>query len=145
MGSLGDYGTFSFHETKNYTMGEGGALLIRDAVHVERAEIIREKGTDRSQFLRGQVDKYSWVGMGSSYLPSELNAAVLWAQLEEADQINEDRLKTWNLYAAGLKELEERGCVELPVIPAGLSPQRAYLLYEMQRPCRAHGLDCVFA
>lgn len=121
LGSMGDYGTFSFHETKNYTMGEGGALLIRDAVHVERAEIIREKGTDRSQFLRGQVDKYSWVGMGSSYLPSELNAAVLWAQLEEAGAIKEDRLKTWNLYAAGLKELEERGCVDLPVIPAGLA------------------------
>lgn len=121
LGSMGDFGTFSFHETKNYTMGEGGALLIREAAQVEQAEIIREKGTDRSKFLRGQVDKYSWVEMGSSYLPSELNAAVLWAQLEEADQINSDRLKTWNLYATGLKELEERGCVELPAIPEGIA------------------------
>ncbi len=121
LGSMGDFATFSFHETKNYTMGEGGALLIRDKHFIERAEIIREKGTDRSKFLRGQVDKYSWVDMGSSYLPSELNAAVLWAQLEAADQINSDRLKTWNLYATGLKELEERGCVELPAIPEGIA------------------------
>lgn len=117
LGTIGDFGTFSFHETKNYTMGEGGALLIQNKDHIERAEIIREKGTNRSKFFRGQVDKYSWVDIGSSYLPSELNAAYLYAQLEAAEMINNDRLKTWNLYYEGLKELKDRGCIELPVIP----------------------------
>lgn len=117
LGSIGDFGAYSFHETKNYTMGEGGAILIQNKDYIERAEIIREKGTNRSKFFRGQVDKYSWVDLGSSYLPSELNAAYLYAQLEEAERINDDRLKTWNLYYAGLKQLEEDGEIELPVIP----------------------------
>jgi len=117
LGAIGDFGTYSFHETKNYTMGEGGALLIQNKDHIERAEIIREKGTNRSKFFRGQVDKYSWVDIGSSYLPSELNAAYLYAQLEEAKMINDARLKTWNLYYEGLKELEDGGFIELPVVP----------------------------
>ncbi|MEN1762036.1 dTDP-4-amino-4,6-dideoxygalactose transaminase [Anoxynatronum sibiricum] len=117
LGTIGDFGTYSFHETKNYTMGEGGALLIQNKDHIERAEIIREKGTNRSKFFRGQVDKYSWVDIGSSYLPSELNAAYLYAQLEEAEKINDNRLKTWDLYYEGLKELEDKGFIELPVIP----------------------------
>ena len=98
LGSMGDFGCFSFHETKNYSMGEGGAILIRDSAKVEEAEIIREKGTDRSRFLRGQVDKYSWVSMGSSYLPSDMNAAYLLAQLELAEEINRDRLASWAEY-----------------------------------------------
>jgi len=118
LGTFGDFGAFSFHETKNYSMGEGGALLIRDKEPVEDAEIIREKGTNRSKFYRGQVDKYTWMNYGSSYLPSELNAAYLWAQLEVADKINEDRLKTWNRYMEGLTPLKERGILELPYIPA---------------------------
>ncbi len=117
LGAIGDIGCFSFHETKNYTMGEGGALLINNARFVDRAEIIREKGTNRSQFHRGQVDKYSWMDQGSSYLPSELNAAYLWAQLEIAGQINDDRLKTWHLYHNKLSGLASRGLIELPVIP----------------------------
>lgn len=118
LGTIGDFGTYSFHETKNYTMGEGGSLLIQNKDLIERAEIIREKGTNRSKFFRGQVDKYSWVDVGSSYLPSELNAAYLYAQLEEAEMINNNRLKTWNLYYEGLKELEGKGLIELPVIPS---------------------------
>lgn len=117
LGAIGDFGAYSFHETKNYTMGEGGALLIRNKEYIERAEIIREKGTNRSKFFRGQVDKYSWVDVGSSYLPSELNAAYLYAQLEEAKMINNNRLKTWDLYYKGLKELEDKKLIELPIIP----------------------------
>lgn len=117
LGTFGDYGCFSFHETKNYSMGEGGALLIRDKANVERAEIIREKGTNRSQFFRGQIDKYTWVDFGSSYLPSELNAAFLWAQLECADEINNNRLKSWNFYYHALKPLADDGLIELPFIP----------------------------
>lgn len=117
LGTIGDFGAYSFHETKNYTMGEGGAILIQNKDFIERAEIIREKGTNRSKFFRGQVDKYSWVDIGSSYLPSELNAAYLFAQLEEAGKINNNRLHTWNCYYEGLKVLEERGVIELPVIP----------------------------
>ena len=117
LGSIADYGCYSFHETKNYSMGEGGALLIKDEDKIERAEIIREKGTDRSKFLRGAVDKYTWVDMGSSYLPSEMNAAYLYAQLEMAEEINENRLASWNAYYEMLKTLEDEGCVELPVIP----------------------------
>jgi dTDP-4-amino-4,6-dideoxygalactose transaminase len=119
LGTIGDFGCFSFHETKNYSMGEGGAILIRDAKHVEDAEIFREKGTDRSKFYRGQVDKYTWVNHGSSYLPSELNAAYLYAQLEMADEINDYRLNVWNRYYEGLKDLKEAGKIELPVIPEG--------------------------
>lgn len=117
LGSIGDYGCYSFHETKNYSMGEGGALLIRDPDKIDRAEIIREKGTDRSKFLRGAVDKYTWVDMGSSYLPSEMNAAYLLAELEEADMINNQRLAAWNAYYEMLTPLAEDCRIELPVIP----------------------------
>ena len=117
LGTIGDYGCFSFHETKNYSMGEGGALLIRDEKNAELAEIVREKGTNRSKFFRGQIDKYTWVEAGSSYLPSDMNAAYLWAQLEIADEINNNRLKTWNRYFEGLNELEQKGMIQLPVIP----------------------------
>ncbi|MDE7013668.1 MAG: dTDP-4-amino-4,6-dideoxygalactose transaminase [Kineothrix sp.] len=119
LGTIGDFGCFSFHETKNYSMGEGGALLIRDNKYVERAEIYREKGTDRSKFFRGQVDKYRWVNFGSSYLPSDMNAAYLYAQLEMADEINDIRLARWNRYYENLKPLQDAGKIELPVIPEG--------------------------
>ncbi len=117
LGAIGDYGCYSFHETKNYSMGEGGALLIKDESKVDRAEIIREKGTDRSRFLRGQIDKYTWVDMGSSYLPSEMNAAYLLAQLENADMINDNRMASWNAYYEQLKPLADEGFIELPVVP----------------------------
>lgn len=117
LGTIGDYGCYSFHETKNYSMGEGGALLIKNSANIEKAEIIREKGTDRSKFFRGQVDKYTWVNYGSSYLPSDLNAAYLWAQLETANEINENRLSSWNRYYDYLSDLEEKGRIVLPVIP----------------------------
>lgn len=117
LGSIGDFGCYSFHETKNYSCGEGGAILIKDDKYIERAEIIREKGTNRSKFWRGQVDKYTWVDLGSSYLPSELNAAYLYAQLEETGKINSRRLALWNLYNELLKPLEEDGKLELPTIP----------------------------
>ncbi len=128
LGTIGDLGTYSFHETKNYTMGEGGALVISKKEYIERAEIIREKGTDRSKFFRGQVDKYSWVDVGSSYLPSELNAAYLYAQLEEARMINDNRLKTWLQYYNGLKNLEEKKLIDLPVIPDYCS-HNAHMFY----------------
>ena len=117
LGTIGDYGCFSFHETKNYSMGEGGALLIRDASKIEEAEIIREKGTNRSKFFRGQIDKYTWVNFGSSYLPSDMNAAYLYAQLEMADEINDARIAIWNRYYDGLKALKEAGKIELPYVP----------------------------
>lgn len=117
LGTIGDFGCYSFHETKNYSMGEGGALLIRDSNKVEEAEIIREKGTNRSKFFRGQIDKYTWVESGSSYLPSELNAAHLWAQLENADVIFNDRMNSWKLYKERLTSLENRGKIQLPVVP----------------------------
>ena len=117
LGTLGTFGCYSFHETKNYSMGEGGAIVINDPQYVERAEILREKGTNRSRFFRGQVDKYTWVDFGDSYLPSELNAAYLWAQLLRADEINENRLKTWNKYYKELKPLEDKGIITLPTIP----------------------------
>lgn len=117
LGSIGDYGCYSFHETKNYSMGEGGALLIRDGKNIELAEIIREKGTNRSKFFRGQIDKYTWVEAGSSYLPSEMNAAYLWAQLEVAEEINKNRLESWNRYYTELRELRDEGIIELPFIP----------------------------
>lgn len=119
LGSIGDYGCYSFHETKNYSMGEGGALLIKDPANVERAEIIREKGTDRSKYYRGQVDKYRWQDFGSSYLPSELNVAYLYAQLEMADAINRARLARWNQYFELLKPLADAGKIELQTIPEG--------------------------
>ncbi len=117
LGTIGDYGCFSFHETKNLSMGEGGALLIKDPEMIESAEIIREKGTNRSKFFRGQIDKYTWIDAGSSYLPSELNAAYLWAQLECAKDIYDDRMNSWNIYYEGFKSLKDKGILELPIIP----------------------------
>lgn len=117
LGTIGHFGCYSFHETKNYTMGEGGALVINDPRYNERAEILREKGTNRAKFFRGQVDKYTWVDFGDSYLPSELNAAYLWAQLEKADEINNNRLDAWNVYYTGLKDLQISKMIELPVVP----------------------------
>lgn len=117
LGSIGDFGCYSFHETKNYSMGEGGAFLIQNEDLIEKAEIIREKGTDRSKFFRGQVDKYTWVETGSSYLPSELNAAYLWAQLEKAEEINNRRLAIWNKYYEGLTQLKNDGLIDLPYVP----------------------------
>lgn len=117
LGTIGDFGTISFHETKNYSMGEGGAILFNDNNYTEKAEIIREKGTNRSKYFRGQIDKYTWVDFGSSYLPSDINAAYLWAQLEKAQEIYDNRMKIWNYYNESLKELQERGLIELPYIP----------------------------
>lgn len=117
LGAIGDYGCFSFHETKNYSMGEGGAILINNESDVLKGEILREKGTNRSQFFRGQVDKYTWMDVGSSFLPSELNAAYLYAQLEQKEMINQNRLRAWNMYNELLKPLQEKGRIELPYIP----------------------------
>lgn len=117
LGALGDFGCYSYHETKNYSMGEGGALLIRDEKYADHAEIIREKGTNRCQFHRGEVDKYTWVELGSSYLPSELNAAYLYAELENAQKIFDNRMDSWNAYRERLADLEKAGLVELPKIP----------------------------
>ncbi len=119
LGTIGHFGCYSFHETKNYSMGEGGALLIRDPEYNERAEILREKGTNRSKFYRGQVDKYTWVDFGDSYLPSELNAAYLYPQLLNADMINNDRMHTWNQYHEAFLPLAEKGLCEIQVIPDG--------------------------
>ena len=119
LGTIGDFGCYSFHETKNYSMGEGGAIVINNPEFNEKAEILREKGTNRSKLFRGQVDKYTWVDFGDSYLPSELNAAYLWAQLEMADRINDDRLSSWSAYYEGLSPLAAEGKIELPVIPEG--------------------------
>jgi len=128
LGSIGPMGCFSFHETKNYSMGEGGALLFSDESFIERAEIVREKGTDRSRFLRGQVDKYTWTDIGSSFLPSELNAAYLLAQLEHAQLIYDDRMRSWNQYHAAFAALEASGRVVRPVIPEGCT-QNAHMYY----------------
>ena len=119
LGTIGDFGCYSFHETKNYSMGEGGALVINDARYNERAEILREKGTNRAKFFRGQIDKYTWVDYGSSYLPSDLNAAYLYAQLEKAEEVNDNRLTSWNDYHDAFRELGKTGKLELPVIPEG--------------------------
>ena len=128
LGTFGNFGCFSFHETKNYSMGEGGALLIRDEKDIEEAEIIREKGTNRSKFYRGQIDKYTWMSYGSSYLPSELNAAYLWAQLEVAEEINNRRLDCWRRYYDNLRLLQEEDLIELPVIPQGCT-HNAHMFY----------------
>ena len=128
LGTIGTFGCYSFHETKNYSMGEGGALIVNDPAFIERAEIIREKGTNRQRFFRGQVDKYTWVDRGSSYLQSDLNAAYLWAQLEQADRINEDRLASWDRYFRAFIPLAERGSVELPVVPEGCT-HNAHMFY----------------
>ncbi len=153
LGAIGDFGCYSFHETKNFSMGEGGALLIKDRQYVEKAEIIREKGTNRSKFYRGQIDKYTWVAPGSSYLPSELNAAYLWAQLEYAEKIIENRMKSWKLYYSGLKHLADKGMIDLPVIPDGCS-HNAHMFYikvknihertKMIQYLKEHGVMAVF-
>jgi dTDP-4-amino-4,6-dideoxygalactose transaminase len=129
LGTIGHLGAFSFHETKNYTSaGEGGLLIINDEKFIQRAEIIREKGTNRSLFFRGMVDKYSWVDVGSSYLMNDVSAAYLWGNLEKANEINENRLTTWQKYYDGLKELEVKGLIELPIIPEGCV-QNAHMFY----------------
>lgn len=153
LGTIGDFGCYSFHETKNYSMGEGGALLIKNKEDVEQAEIIREKGTNRSKFFRGQIDKYTWVDAGSSYLPSELNAAYLYAQLELADEINNNRLASWNRYYEGLKKLKDEGLIELPVIPEDCT-HNAHMFYiknkdldertEFISYMKENGVGCVF-
>ncbi len=128
LGAIGDFGCFSFHETKNFSMGEGGALLIQREKDIEDAEIIREKGTNRSKFFRGQIDKYTWVNFGSSYLPSDMNAAYLYAQLELSEEILKDRMDSWELYKKELTPLAEKGKIELPVIPADCS-HNAHMFY----------------
>lgn len=153
LGSIGDFGCYSFHETKNYSMGEGGALLIKEASCIEEAEIIREKGTNRSKFFRGQIDKYTWVDKGSSYLPSELNAAYLYAQLERAQEIYDDRMASWQRYYAGLKFLEDAGKIELPVIPENCV-HNAHMFYIKTKDIKERsafisfmkekGIGCVF-
>lgn len=153
LGTIGDYGCYSFHETKNYSMGEGGALLIKNADMIEYAEVLREKGTNRSKFFRGQIGKYTWVNYGSSYLPSELNAAYLWAELEMADEINKNRLQSWNHYYNGLQELAEKGNIELPVVPEGCV-HNAHMFYikakDLEERTRLiaymkeNGIGCVF-
>ena len=153
LGTIGTFGCFSFHETKNYSMGEGGALLVNDPAFVERAEIIREKGTNRQRFFRGQVDKYTWVDRGGSYLQSDLNAAYLLVQLERADQINDDRLSTWAFYDEALRPLEAEGLVELPCVPEGCV-HNAHMYYLKLRDLkertsfiahmRERGVSCVF-
>lgn len=153
LGTMGDFGCYSFHETKNYSMGEGGALVINNPAYNEKAEILREKGTNRAKFFRGQVDKYTWVDFGDSYLPSELNAAYLWAQLEVADEINDNRLATWNAYYEAFKPLEEKGYIELPTIPVGCV-HNAHMFYIKLKDLEARtdfiealkkdGVNCVF-
>lgn len=128
LGTIGDYGCYSFHETKNFSMGEGGALLIKDSGNILRAEIIREKGTNRSQYFRGEVDKYSWQAAGSSYLPSELNAAYLWAQLEKAQEITDNRMKSWNSYYEQLESLQQEEKIFLPYIPEDCT-HNAHMFY----------------
>lgn len=153
LGAIGHIGCYSFHETKNYSMGEGGAILINDPRFVERAEIVREKGTNRANFLRGQVDKYTWVDIGSSYLPSELNAAYLYGQLQEADKINQNRLASWNRYREGLQKLADSGKIELPNIPEGCV-HNAHMFYvkvkdleertSLQKYLREHEIQTAF-
>lgn len=153
LGTIGDLGCYSFHETKNYSMGEGGALVINRPQYNERAEILREKGTNRAKFFRGQVDKYTWVDFGDSYLPSELNAAYLWAQLEHADEINQNRLDTWNRYYETFQPLAQEGKLELPVIPEDCA-HNAHMFYIKLRDLeertafishmKSKGVFCVF-
>lgn len=153
LGTIGDIGCYSFHETKNYSMGEGGAILLKDGAMLEKAEIIREKGTNRSKFFRGQIDKYTWVAAGSSYLPSELNAAYLWAQLQKADEIYENRMASWNRYKEALEGLAQKGCIELPYVPEGGS-HNAHMFYikakdlaertELISYLKEHGIMAVF-
>lgn len=153
LGSIGDFGCFSFHETKNYSSGEGGAILINDKKNIERAEIIREKGTNRSKFFRGQVDKYTWVDMGSSYLQSELNCAYLYAQIENPEIINNDRMRSWKLYDKLLTPLADKGIIEMPFIPEECT-HNAHMYYikvkdldertSMLKHLRENGIGAVF-
>ena len=153
LGTIGDFGCFSFHETKNYSMGEGGAIVINSPAFNEKAEILREKGTNRAKFFRGQVDKYTWVDFGDSYLPSELNAAYLWAQLQKADEINNQRLASWNRYYEQLKPIQDQGLIDLPVIPEGCT-HNAHMFYIKARNltertalidyAKVHGVQMVF-
>ena len=138
LGTIGDFGCFSFHETKNYSMGEGGALVFQNNDYLERAEIVREKGTDRSKFFRGQVDKYRWMDYGSSYLPSDLNAAYLWAQLEMAEKIREDRLESWNYYHEELRSLADAGYIEQPFIP-DYAEHNAHMYYIKTKDLETRG------
>ncbi|MBE7369921.1 dTDP-4-amino-4,6-dideoxygalactose transaminase [Ramlibacter pallidus] len=153
LGSMGHMAALSFHETKNIISGEGGALLVNDPRHAERAEIIREKGTNRSQFFRGQVDKYTWVDVGSSYLPSELVSAFLWAQMEQAREITQRRLALWDTYHDGFAAAERSGQVRRPVVP-GHCAHNAHMYYllmpdlqartELIAALRHEGIQCVF-
>jgi dTDP-4-amino-4,6-dideoxygalactose transaminase len=153
LGSIGDLGCFSFHETKNIISGEGGALLINNPAFVERAEMIREKGTNRSKFFRGQVDKYSWVDVGSSYLPGEIIAAFLWAQMEKANWITQKRMELWNTYHEGFSDLEKRGFVRRPTITEHCS-HNAHMYYLLLNDLESRsdfikamdkaGMNCVF-
>ena len=153
LGTIGDFGCYSFHETKNYSMGEGGAIVINHPEYNERAEILREKGTNRSKFYRGQVDKYTWVDFGDSYLPSELNAAYLYPQLLKADEINEDRLHSWKGYWDAFQPLQEKGLLELPHIPEGCT-HNAHMFYVKLKDLdertrfisylKTHGVQSVF-
>lgn len=153
LGTLGDFGCYSFHETKNYSMGEGGALIINNPEHIDRAEIIREKGTNRQRFFRGQVDRYTWVDRGSSYLQSDLNAAYLWAQLQVADKINANRLEAWRFYRDELAPIEVAGRLELATVPAGCA-HNAHMFYlkcanleergELIAHLRKQGVSAVF-
>ena len=138
LGTIGDFGCYSFHETKNYSMGEGGALVFQNNDFLEKAEIIREKGTDRSKFFRGQVDKYRWMDYGSSYLPSDLNAAYLWAQLEMADTIRKDRLDSWNYYNEELRPLAEAGYIDQPFIP-DYADHNAHMYYIKTKDLETRG------
>ena len=153
LGTFGEFGCFSFHETKNYSMGEGGAILIRDEKYIEDAEILREKGTDRSKFNRGQIDKYTWRNYGSSYLPSDMNAAYLWAQLEMAEEINDARLAIWEQYKKELTPLADAGKIELPTVPEHCV-HNAHMFYvkaaeieertELEKFLKANGIWAVF-
>lgn len=153
LGTIGDLGCYSFHETKNYSMGEGGAISINDSKLIERAEIIREKGTNRNKFFRGEIDKYTWVDYGSSYLPSELNCAYLYPQLKKADEINNIRLSAWNYYANNLKELEEKGKIEIQYL-SEYSKHNAHMFYiktknleertELIKYLKENGIQAVF-
>ena len=153
LGSMGDLGTLSFHETKNIISGEGGALLINNPALVERAEIIREKGTNRSQFFRGQVDKYTWIDIGSSYLPGEIIAAFLWAQLEQAESITARRMDVWKAYHEAFNQLEKAGRLRRPIISDGCQ-HNAHMYYlilktlkgrtEFIAEMKQNGVQCVF-
>ena len=153
LGTIGDYGCYSFHETKNYSMGEGGALLLQHDEDIEPAEILREKGTNRAKFFRGQVDKYTWVEYGSSYLPSDMNAAYLWAQLQAADDVNNNRLATWNAYQEAFLPLQQAGLLDLPHVPSECT-HNAHMYYVKLRNLeertrfidfmRSRGISCVF-